>query len=211
MIKLKSHRLTYPTKEKIQQIVDVINTKLSPADRDKSLEFMNRVTPEGLYFTLNGMRRWYSSNAYSSAKYLLKYHNELKSAMDLSPPIGAYRGFKVFRDSELANVQKGDIIDLPVTRNGGCASFTGKRKIANRFSGKSKDKVGLIIKLYSPINVKTFIAPPSKSQKWFNNLYRETMGKSFRHNEEEYACCFANNGPPDKNSFMRVKIVEVKK
>ena len=39
MIKLKSHRLTYPTKEKIQQIIDVINTKLSPSDREKSLEF----------------------------------------------------------------------------------------------------------------------------------------------------------------------------
>ena len=211
MIKLKSHRLTYPTKEKLQQILDVINTKLSLSDRDKSLEFMHRVTPKGLYFIINSMRRWYSSNSYSSAKYLLKHHNELKSAMDLSPPIGVYRGFKVFRDSELANVKKGDIIDLPVTRNGGCASFTGKRFIANRFSGKSKEKIGLIVKLHSSINVKTFIVPPSKTEKWFNNLYKETMGTSCRNNEEEYACCFANNGPPDKNSFMRVKIVEVKK
>jgi hypothetical protein len=211
MIKLKTHRMPLCNSKDIQQLMDIITNNLSPSDKIESLKLVERVTPKGICQILHSMRRWYSSNAYSSAKYLLKYQNELKSAMDLSPPIGAYRGFKVFRDSELANVQKGDIIDLPVTRNGGCASFTGKRKIANRFSGKSKDKVGLIIKLYSPINVKTFIAPPSKSQKWFNNLYRETMGKSFRHNEEEYACCFANNGPPDKNSFMRVKIVEVKK
>lgn len=211
MIKLKTHRMPLCNSKDIQKIMDIIVNNLSPSDKIESLNLVEKVTPKGICQILHSMRRWMTSNAYSSAKYLLKYQNELKSAMDLSPPIGAYRGFKVFRDSELANVQKGDIIDLPVTRNGGCASFTGKRKIANRFSGKSKDKVGLIIKLYSPINVKTFIAPPSKSQKWFNNLYRETMGKSFRHNEEEYACCFANNGPPDKNSFMRVKIVEVKK
>lgn len=195
----------------IQQILDVINNELSPADKEKALKFVEKISAKGVCQVLHSLRRWLSSNSYSSAKYLLKYHEALKSAMNLSPPLNTYRGFKVSRDSELANVQKGDIIDLPVTRNGGCASFTGKRKIANRFSGKSKDKVGLIIKLYSPINVKTFIAPPSKSQKWFNNLYRETMGKSFRHNEEEYAICVANNGPPDKNSFMRVKIVEVKK
>lgn len=195
----------------IQQIMNVINNDLKPLDREKALKFAEKVTSKALCQILHSFRRWYSSNSYSSAKYLLKYHEDLKSVMDLSPPIGTYRGFKVFRNSELTNVKIGDIIKIPVIRNGGCASFTGKRKIANRFSGKSKDKIGLVIKLHSSKNVKTFIVPPRKTVSWFNNLYEATMGKSFRLNEEEYAICTANNGPPDKNSYIICKVVDVKK
>lgn len=211
MIKLKSHRMPLCNNKDIQQIMDVINNDLKSSDKEKALKFAEKITPKALCQVLHSFRRWYSSNSYSSAKYLLKHHDDLKSVMNLSPPIGTYRGFKVFRDSELANVKIGDVIKIPITRNGGCASFTGKRKIANRFSGKSKEKVGLVIKLHSSKNVKTFIVPPRKTVTWFNNLYEATMGKSFRLNEEEYAICTANNGPPDKNSYMICKVVDVKK
>jgi len=105
--------------------------------------------------------------------------------MDLSPPIGAYRGFKY--PKHLNECVAGDKVRIPVTRNGGCSSWTGHEYLANKFSGATKDKNGIIVKLDRGGNVTTFIAPPEKSEDWFNRLYAFTMGTSHRHSECEYA------------------------
>jgi hypothetical protein len=198
----------------IVQITNVIENELSDKDKIEASKFIKKVTSKGLCKILHSQRRWYSSQSYSSAKYLLQYRNELKTIMNLNPPIGSFRGFKILRNKELSDrgapicgnineLKVGDKVKLPVVRNKGCTSFTGQRKFANRFSGKSKDKIGLVVKLINGENIKTFLAPPRKTKKWFNNLYLKTMGKSFRWTEDEFALMV--------NGFMNVEIVEIKR
>src|SRR5690606_23866586 len=96
----------------------------------------------------------------------------------------------------------GDIVTFLVVRNRGCSSWTLKRDAANKFSGPTKDKIGLVVQLIGGDGIKAFLAPPSHSVKWFNDLYKKTMGESYRFNEQEYAICSKN---------IKVKIIAVKR
>ena len=93
-------------------------------------------------------------------------------------------------------------MNLKVTRNGGCSSWTMDRKKANAFSGASKRNIGIVVKLLGADTAKAFIAPPHKTAGWFNALYEKAMGRSFRFKEREYAIC----GSP-----IRVEVVAVKR
>jgi len=85
--------------------------------------------------------------------------------------------------------------------NGGCSSWTGHEHLANKFSGSTKEKTGVIIRLESGTGVTTFIAPPECSEMWFNRLYARTMGTSHRHSECEYAIY----APEVKVTIVKVK------
>lgn len=198
---VKSHLFPKCDKNDIEDIMKVVNTFKGDNYRN-IMKFINEVTPKGLCEILHSYRRWYSSQSAGSAYRILKYHKALSKVMDLSPPIGIYRGFKVKKnDSLLNNLKEGDVIKLPVTRNGSNSSWTGKIKIANRFSGSNKEKTGIIISLASRKNAKVFIAPPNKTENWFNLLYEKTMGRSFRFKEKEWGL----NGSP-----LEVRIVKIK-
>jgi hypothetical protein len=133
---------------------------------------------------MHSLRRWYTS--WSTGSKLRGYRMVLSTVMDLNPPIGVFRGFKVPVDDPLARVVPGARLTLPVTRNGGCSSWTTKRELANKFSGASRGKVGLVVKLVGGRNVQAFIAPPERTVGWFNELYTRTMSGSHRNTEHEY-------------------------
>lgn len=150
--------------------------------------FLHKLGPQQLCVVIHAMRRWYSFQTYNAAKKILPYRRTLgRMAMDLDPPLGAYRGFKVDDHDPIAELQPGDVFSLSVRRNGGCSSWTMTEKFAHRFSGASRGKVGIIVRLADGRGAKPFIAPPSRTEGWFNRLYRSTMGSSFRFNEQEYA------------------------
>ncbi len=160
------------------------------ASREAAVDLVCSISPKGLCILLHSMRRWYSYQMWNAAKKVLAFRDELDQVvMDLDPhsAVGAYRGFKVDASSDLADVDVGDVVTIPVQRNGGCSSWTVKRSIADRFSGASRGKVGLVVRLASPRGVTPFIAPPCRTETWFDNLYRATMGSSFRFKEHEYA------------------------
>jgi len=187
------------TKDQQREITEVFHS-LNVYEED----FIARVgSQKDLCILLHSLRRWYTGSGSAATRRISKYLPALATVMDLSPPVNrAYRGFKVPRDSELALANVGDIIKLNVTRNKGISSWTTDRAITNRFSGKSKDRVGIIIKLKKPDNVKVLIAPPAYTKPWFDDLYGKTMGKSFRYKEHEYVL----SGSP-----FYVEVVAVKK
>jgi len=161
---------------------------LRGASRDAAEDLMDATSPRGLCMMLHAIRRWYSYNCYNAAKKILVHAEALHAsgAMDLRAPVGAFRGFKVALDNPLARHEAGDRLALPVVRNGGCSSWTMRREIADRFSGASPGKTGIVIRLLDD-RVEPFIAPPLDSAAWFNALYARTMGSSFRLKEDEYA------------------------
>lgn len=184
-----------------QKILDVIATfrGQTKAAADALVKDLGQLE---LCRVLHAIRRWYTSQGWSSASKIIPHVKVLARAMDLRPPIGAYRGFKVDRNSHLANAKQGAEITLPVKLNGGCSSWTMSRELANRFSGASSEKVGIIVQLIDGAGVKTFIAPPERCKPWFNTLYARTMGRSHRHSEREYAIYAPT---------IRVRVVVVKK
>ena len=170
-----------------QEILDAI-AALRGAQRKAAEALVEEMGPKDLCVVLHAMRRWYSYNCWNAAKKIIPHRAALSEAMGLDPPIGVYRGFKVAAGSPLLDgLDEGDTIKLPVTRNGGCTSWTGRRDIANRFSGGGKGKVGLVVRLVGDKGLKPFIAPPEASRPFWNKLYETTMGTSFRNNEVEYA------------------------
>lgn len=162
---------------------------LRGADRAAAEALARRITPRELCRVLHAMRRWYSYNSWNAAKKILPHRAALATAMDLRPPVGAYRGFKVDAGDPLARLAPGARLWLPVARNGGCSSWTAERRLADRFSGGGRGKVGLVVRLLDGRGVQTFIAPPERSAPWFDRLYERAMNRSFRFNEREYAVC----------------------
>ncbi len=195
------------TKKDIKLIIDEIE-KLTAVEKNEALKFVKLVSQRGLCLILHSMRRYMSGS--SATHILMEYSKFFKYIFKTKVPKNLYRGFKIyrnpkhqdsFRDSEIQNVNEGDKIILDVIRNGGIASFTESIKIANRFSGKSKEKMGIIIKLLK-MKGKILIAPPHATRPWFNKLYAATMGKSFRENEVEWLIY---------SPEIEVEIVKVKK
>jgi hypothetical protein len=185
----KHHRMPKCTNNDILKVLEPV-ASMRGASRDAALDLVNEIDPKGLCILLHSMRRWYSYQMWNSAKKILALRGALDQVvMDLDPEsaVGAYRGFKVDATDVLADVEVGDTLSLPVNRNGGCSSWTVKRSIANRFSGASKGKVGLVIRLASSRCVTPFIAPPSRTEDWFDRLYKNTMGSAYRFKEHEYA------------------------
>ena len=171
----------------VQQIMDVIES-FSGKRKIQAMEFANAMGHKELCTVLHSMRRWYGAGwGWNSAKKILRNRKILMSVMDLSAPIGVYRGYKVDRDSEYSKFSKGDVIHLPVERNNGCSSWTSEIEMTNKFSGSSKKKIGIIVKLIGGKNIETFLAPPAYSVPWFNDLYKMTMGESHRFTEGEFA------------------------
>ncbi len=184
------------------RIVDTIRT-FRGANRRGAEGFLDELGPKALCRVLHSMRRWYTSHNGHQAVALLTHHEALKKAMTLTPPVGAVRGFKVSNDNPLSDVEEGDVIDLEVTRNSACSSWTLGDTLPNRFSGASRGKTGLIVELLrSRDEIDTFIAPPERSKQWFNHLYAKTMGTSYRDNEREFAICAPT---------VRVEVVRVKR
>lgn len=97
------HRLPPCTNELVQSVLTCIN-ELSPTDRKSALKFVQMITPRGLCELLFSIRQWYKSWHISHQKRILKYHNALSTVMDLSLPVGAYRGIRIPRNSQYAKI-----------------------------------------------------------------------------------------------------------
>ncbi len=171
-----------------QEILDAVDT-LRGSGRQAAEELLHDLGAETLCRILHAMRRWYSYNCWNAAKKIIPHRRALAQAMDLDPEdaVGAFRGIRVPLSSPLADADRGDEYTLPMERNGGCSSWTLQRKFANRFSGKQPGKAGIVIRLADTRGVKPFIAPPCRTERWFDSIYAKTMGRSFRFNEMEYA------------------------
>lgn len=154
--------------------------------KDEALKWITKAGPEAAFEILHSMRRWYSGQ--TMAGKLIGHREHTKDVMKLDPEHveGVYRGFKVDKDSDLAGLKPGDRVDLPVTRNKGITSWSTDMQATNRFSGASKGKVGLIVKLVDTDGVTPILAPPSHSEPWFNEFYSHMIGKSWRPTEGEY-------------------------
>lgn len=195
-------RMPACNKEQIDQIMNVVHS-FHGKNRLQAEEFANLMGHKRLCIILHAMRRWHGAGwGWNSAKKILGAKDVLFRVMDLDPPYGSYRGFKVDRDSEYSELKIGDTATIPVTRNRGCSSWTTKRDLANKFSGATKEKVGLVVKFLGGKDVETFLAPPSHSVGWFNDLYKRTMGESHRFSEHEFAIC---------SKDIKVEIVAVKR
>lgn len=203
-----NYRMSKCTKKDIQTIMDEVEN-LSPKEKIEAMKFIDLVSEKGMCKILHAIRRYLMGG--SATHILMEYSKYLKYIFNTTLPKNLYRGFKIYRnpkhqdslrDSAIQNVNEGDIVELDVIRNGGIASFTEDLKIANRFSGKSKEKMGIIIKLLEAKNKIILIAPPHASKTWFNKLYAATMGKSFRENEVEWLLWAPR---------IKVKIMKIKK
>lgn len=169
--------------------VDAMRAQLESWDsphKEDAMKFLNEVTPGTLFEMLHSARRWYSGQSMGGT--LVKNQEHFAKAMKLDPEsaIGVYRGFKVDKDSPLAALSPGDKITIPVTRNGGLSSWSVSEAATNKFSGASKDKVGLIVKLVGGKDLKPVLAPPEHTEPWFNEMYSHLIGKSWRPTEGEY-------------------------
>lgn len=184
--KVKSNgRMMPPTKGNIEALQGHIEQWDDP-HREEANKFLSEVSPEKAFELLHSIRRWYAGQ--TMAHKLKQYNPVLASAMQLDPEsvVGVYRGFKVPNNSPLAAVKEGDLLTLDVTRNRGLSSWATSQEATNRFSGKSKGKTGLIVRLANSEGVQPLLAPPSHTAPWFNALYERAIGKSFRPTEEEY-------------------------
>ena len=90
---------------------------------------------------------------------------------------------------------------LRVSRNRGFSSWSTTPGPTNRFSGASKAKVGLLVRLVGSQNVTPVLAPPEHTKEWFNALYAKLIGKSFRPKEGEYLIA----APSVEAEVVRVK------
>lgn len=203
------YRMPICYKRETNKISDLID-KLLPIQKSQALKFIQKHGIKKLCVIIYSIRGWYSAWSYSHAERLYKNYNALNEIMDLKPPLGLVRGMRIYRNNkkendikieDLENWKEGDVICLSVTRNRGVASFTKNMKIARKFSGKTKKYAGLLVKLEDlPCDGKVLLAPPSKTKKWFNNLYRELIGTSFREKEEEYVI---------KSDKIKIKILKI--
>lgn len=178
-----------PTKKALAELEATVRS-LPAQDRVHAEPFMREMTPKGLFQCLHGMRRWYKGR--TSMRKVLAHKKTLAKAMSTKAPVGAFRGFKVSKDDPMAKRKVGDVVTLgPSLREDGkershghVSSWTWHRHVADRFSGASRGKVGIVVKLADK-RAHMLVAPPKQSKPWFNRLYEKTMGKSFRAKEQE--------------------------
>lgn len=181
-----THRMPPLTKAVVGKVEAGLQS-LDPVHRKPAEELRDAIGAKALTAVLHHMRRWYSNQTGPNAKQVLARHDALAKAMQLDTLPDLYRGFKLDNKSPLLQgLKEGDSITIPVTRNQGFSSWTVHRDIANKFSGASRGKTGLVIKLQGGEAIKPVIAPPEFSQPWFNALYEQTMGPHFRKKEGEY-------------------------
>lgn len=200
--RIKSNdRMPPRTKAYLQVMEHQVRTWRSPYRKD-AVAFMERITPAGLFDLLHSIRRWYSGQ--TMARVIRANYSHLRTVMKLAPSdvIGVYRGFKVPKDNPLAALSVGDRVTLDVTRNHGFSSWSTTEAPTHKFSGGGKGKVGFVVKLLGGRDIQPVLAPPSNTLVWFNALYREVIGNSFRPLEGEYLI---------SSPSVRVQIVRVKK
>jgi hypothetical protein len=199
--RIKSNdRYVSPTKAHVAGLMQSIESWESP-HREKALSFASELSPPKLFEVLHGMRRWYTGQ--TMAKKLVEHNEALSKVMKLEPKdvVGIFRGFKVPKDSPIAQAKPGDTLELDVTRNRGLSSWSTNEQAVNRFSGAGNGKVGLNVKLVGSDGVKPLLAPPSHTEPWFNELYSRAIGKSFRPTEGEYLI----SAPKIRVEVLRVK------
>ena len=201
-VKIKSNDpMPAATRVNIGAFMNAIHSWNSP-HRKPALELAQKMSEKSLFELMHSIRRWYTGQ--TMAKNLIKYNDVLSKFMRLAPSdaVGSYRGFKVPNDNPLAKASPGDKLTLPVTRNRGISSWSTNEAPTHRFSGGGKGKTGIIVKLISSKGIKPILAPPSHTDSWFNALYGQTIGHSFRPKENEYLIAA---------SSVHVEIVRVKK
>lgn len=197
------HILGFCTPKDLEDLENHINN-LKSSSKLQARKFIAKYGIKTLCEIMDTIASWYKSWHWGHSRKLLKHYDALTDIMNLEIPVGAYRGFKISK-KEFAQLEwkEGDIISLDVIRNKGCASFTNDLKIANRFSGKSKTHVGIILQLISTTpSGKVVLAPVFKTKPWFNELYLNVMGPAFREKEQEYVIC---------TKKFKAKIVKIKK
>lgn len=201
-MRIKSNaRMPPRTRANIEHFTNCIRALPKPL-REEAACFQQQVTPVGLFEILHSMRRWYSGQ--TMARRLLAYRDHLRQVMDLEPSdvVGVFRGFHAPRDSKLAVIVPGQMITLPVKRNHGFSSWSTTEAPVHRFSGASRDQVGLVVRLVDEHGVTPVLAPPERTVGWFNRLYERCIGTSFRRGEREYLIAAPR---------VRVEVVRVKR
>lgn len=185
----------------VEHLLEQIATWRSP-HANKAWSFAMKVGPANLFELLHSLRRWYSGQ--TMIRKVASYRAILSTVMDLSPrsAVGSYRGFKVPRHSPLSKLEPRDVLTLPVSLNHGHSSWTLREAAAHKFAGKSRERVGLIVRLVDPKGVTPVIAPAERTAPWFNALYAHVIGTSFRPKEAEYVLC---------GKRLRVAVVRVKR
>lgn len=178
-------RMPPRTKANINALVQQVESWDSP-HKQEALQFLSKNSPEKVFEMLHSMRRWYSGQ--TMARAIANHRGSLQEVMHLDPKdaLGVYRGFKVDKNSPLANIQVGQKLDLEVTRNHGFSSWSTSQEAVNRFSGGGKGKVGIVVKLDDHQGITPVLAPPTHTSPWFNEMYAHVIGKSFRPKEGEY-------------------------
>jgi hypothetical protein len=200
--KIKSNdRMPPRTKANIAHLINGLQS-LPDEHKEEAVKFVERVTPTGLFDIMHSMRRWYSGG--TMARKLLEHNDAMSTVMKLEPKdaVGVFRGFKVPNDNPLAKLEVGQRLTLDVTRNHGISSWTMAEAPAHKFSGGGNGKTGLVVKLIDHKGITPILAPPQRTEEWFNALYEKTIGKSFRPKEEEYLIAAPK---------VRVEVVRVKK
>jgi hypothetical protein len=204
------YRLPGCYKRETDQILEIVN-KLSASHKIEANNFINKHGIKTLCIILYSIRGWYSAWSYTHAERLLKHRNALEEIMNFNLPKGLVRGIRIWKnkpykkgdiDTDTVEGWKdGDDLWINITRNHGVASFTSNIQIARKFAGKTKKYIGVIVKLEKmDANGKVLLAPPSKTKKWFNILYSELIGKSFREKEDEYVI---------KADRIKVKVLKI--
>jgi len=201
-VKIKSNdRMPAPTRLNLAAFMDAIHDWNSP-HRKPVLALASKMSEENLFELMHSIRRWYTGQ--TMAKNLIKYNDVLSQFMRLDPSdaVGSYRGFKVPNDDPMAKLSPGDKLVLNVTRNRGISSWSTNEEPTHRFSGGGKGKTGIIVKLIDGKGIKPILAPPSHTEKWFNEFYSMAIGQSFRPKENEYLIAAPK---------VRVEVIRVKK
>jgi hypothetical protein len=127
------------TKQDQEKILQVIR-ELPLADQRECERLLREVGPLLLCRALHGMRRWYTGQT-KAAEHVLRCRKALSRAMNLSPPIGVYRGFKYPRHGVAGDrVRIPDTLRLPHLRPWSrlLLGLLRRRRLARREPGVSR-------------------------------------------------------------------------
>lgn len=181
--------------------------------RRQAEEFTDFVGHDELCSYIYTMQQWYADGRWQDAKLLIDARETFKSvmALDTDPTsLALYRGLRIAKGSYLEKLKIGDFTTLPVSQTRGFSAWTTKASVAASFAtnlavavtyskGVDDAYTGLVARLVSGPGMTLFIAPPSHSVPWFNDLFKKAVdGVSSRFHEHEFGM---------RSGKVRVKII----
>ncbi len=175
--------------QKQKQILASVQAYYAILKPDQQAYFLQYWTPQTLADCFYWMRQWYKAWTGGAARHVQVHRDALQTCMRLDrPKTPIYRGFKLASNHpSLVHCVPGATVLLPVQRNQGHSSWTGDLRVAQRFSGAKRGQlVGVILELLDT-HPAIFLAPPERTDRWFNALYDHCLSGAYRRTESEYA------------------------